>query len=202
MIREGIRGQTYWNHNHRKLANLITWTTALSNSMKLSHALWGHPRREGHGGKVWQNVVHWRREWQTASVFLPWEPHEQYERQKERTLKEELPRSVGAQYATGDQWRNNSRKNEQTEPKQKQHPDVHVTGDGSKVWCYEEQYCIATSNVRSKNPGKLEVVKQEMARGNINILGINELKQTGMGEFNADDHYIYYCGQELVRRNE
>ena len=75
---EGIRVQTYWNHNHRKLTNLITWTTALSNSMKLSHSMWGHPRRTGHGEEVWQNVVHWRREWQTTSVFLPWEPHEQY----------------------------------------------------------------------------------------------------------------------------
>ena len=61
---------------------LLTRTTALSNSMKLSHAVWGHPRRAGHGGEVWQNVVHWRREWQTTSVFLPWEPHEQYEKSK------------------------------------------------------------------------------------------------------------------------
>ena len=81
-MREGIRGQTDWNHNHRKLVNLITWTTALSNSMKLSHAMWGHPRWMDHGGEVWQNVVHWRREWQTTSVFLPWEPHEQYEKAK------------------------------------------------------------------------------------------------------------------------
>ena len=82
VLQEGIRGQTHWNHNHRKLANLITWTTALSNSMKLSHAVWSHPRWAGHGGEVWQNVVHWRREWQTTSVFLPWEPHEQYEKAK------------------------------------------------------------------------------------------------------------------------
>ena len=75
-LREGIRGQTDWNHNHRQLANLITWTTALSNSMKLSHAVWGHPRWMGHGGVVWQNAVHCRREWQTTSVLLPWEPHE------------------------------------------------------------------------------------------------------------------------------
>ena len=101
--------------------------------MKLSHALWGHPRRAGYDGEVWQNVVHWRREWQTTSVFLPWEPHEQYEKANDRILKEELPRSVGAQYATGDQWKNNSRKNEEIEQKQKQHPVVDVTGDGSKV---------------------------------------------------------------------
>ena len=77
------------------------------------------------------------------------------------TLKDELPRSVGAQYATGDQWRTNSRKNEDTEPKQKQHSVVDVTGDGSKVQCCEEQYCMGTWNVRSMNQGKLEVVKQE-----------------------------------------
>ena len=80
-------------------------------------------------------------------------------RQKDRTLKDELPRSVGAQYATGDQWRNNSRKNEERESKQKQHSVVDVTGDGNKVQCYKEQYCIGTWNVRSKNQDKLEVVK-------------------------------------------
>ena len=97
-------------------------------------------------------------------------------RQNDRVLKEELPRSVGAQYATGDQWRNNSRKNEGIEPKQKQYPVVDVTGDRSKVRCYKEQYCIGTCNVRSMNQGKLEVVKQEMARVNVYILGINERK--------------------------
>ena len=108
---------------------------------------------------------------------------------------------VGAQYATGEEWRNNSRKNEETEPKQKHHPVVDVTGDGSKMQCCKKQYCIGTWNVRSMNQGKLEVVKQEMARVNINILGISELKWTGTGEFNSDDHYIYYCGQECLRRN-
>ena len=122
-------------------------------------------------------------------------------RQKDRTLKEGLLRSVGAQYATGDQWRTNSRKKKQMEPKQKQHPAVDVTGDGSKVRCCEEQYCIGTWNVRSMNQGKLEVVKQEMARANVDILGISKLKWTGIGEFNSDDHYIYYCGQESLRRN-
>ena len=112
------------------------------------------------------------------------------------TLKDELPRPVGAQYTTGEEWRNNSRKNEETEPKQKQCPAVDVTGDGSK-----EQYCLGTWNVRSMNQGKLKVVKQEMARVNIDILGISELKWTGMGEFNSEDHYIYYCGQESLRRN-
>ena len=106
-----------------------------------------------------------------------------------------------SQHVNGDQWRYNSRKNEEMEPKQKQHPVVDVTGDGSKVQCYKEQYCIGTWNVRSMNQGKLEVVKQEMARVNIDILGISELKWSGMGEFNSDDHYIYYCGQESHRRN-
>ena len=170
-------------------------------------------------------------------------------RQNDRILKEELPRSVGAQYATGDQWRNNSGKNEGMEPKQKQYPVVYVTGDRSKIRCCKEQYYIGTWNVRSMNQDKLEVVKQEMARVNFDILGISELKWTaaaaaaislqscltlcdpidgsppgspapgifqarilewvafsfskwtGMGEFNSDDHYIYYCGQESLRRN-
>ena len=95
-------------------------------------------------------------------------------RQKDGTLKDELPRSVGAQYATGDQWRSNSRKNEEMEPKQKQHSVVDMTGDGSKVRYCKEQYCIGTWNVKSLNQGKLEVVKQEMARVNIDILGISE----------------------------
>ena len=96
-------------------------------------------------------------------------PTNSMKRQKDRTLKDELPRSVGAQYVTGDQWRKNSRKNDETEPKQKQQPAVDVTGDGSKVRCCKQQYCIGTWNVRSMNQGKLEVVKQEMARVNIDI---------------------------------
>ena len=80
-------------------------------------------------------------------------------RQKDRTLKDELPRSVGAQYATGDQVKNNCRKNEETVPKQKQHPVVDVTGDGSKVQCCKEQYCIGTWDVRSMNQDKLKVIK-------------------------------------------
>ena len=79
---------------------------------------------------------------------------------------------------------------------------MDVTGDRSNVRCYKEQYCIGTWNVRSMNQGKLEVVKQEMARVNIDILGISELKWTGMGEFNSDDHYIYHCGHKSFRRNE
>ena len=78
---------------------------------------------------------------------------------------------------------------------------MDMTGDRSKVQYFKEQYCIGTWNVRSMNQGKLEVVKQEMARVNVDILGIRELKWTGMREFNSDDHYIYYCGQESLRRN-
>ena len=78
---------------------------------------------------------------------------------------------------------------------------MDVTGDGSKVQCYKEQYCIGTWNVRSMNQGKLEVVEQDMARANINVLGISKLKWTVIGEFNSDDHYIYYYGQEFLRRN-
>ena len=103
-------------------------------------------------------------------------PMNSMKRRKDKTLKDELPRLVGAQYATGDQQRNNSRKNEETKPKQKQNPVVDVTGDGSKVQGYKEQYCIGTWNVTFMNQRKLEVVKQEMARVNINILGINKLK--------------------------
>ena len=112
-------------------------------------------------------------------------PMNSMKRQNDRIPKEELPRSLGAQYATGDQWRNNSRKREGMEPKQKQYPAVDVTGDRSKVQCCKEQYCIGTWNVRSMNQGKLEVVKPEMARVNVNILRISELKWTGMGEFNS-----------------
>ena len=123
-------------------------------------------------------------------------------RQNDRILKQELPESVGAQYATGDQWRNNSRKNEGIKAKQKQYPVVDVTGDRSKIRCCKEQYCIGAWNVRSMNQGKLEVVKQEMARVNINSLGISKLKWTGMNDFNSESHYIYYCGQESFRRNK
>ena len=83
----------------------------------------------------------------------------------------------------------------------KQYPALDVTGDRSKVQCCKEQYCIGTWNVRSMKQGKVEVVKQEMARVNVDILGISELKWTGMAEFHSDDHYIYCCGQESLRRN-
>ena len=128
-------------------------------------------------------------------------PMNSMKRQNDRIPKEELPRSLGAQYATRDQWRNNFRKNEGMEPKKKQYPVVDVTGDRSKIRCCKEQYSIEIWNVRSMNQGKLEVVKQEMARVNVDILGISELKWTGMGEFNSGDHCNYYGGQESLRRN-
>ena len=103
-------------------------------------------------------MVYWRREWQTTSVFLPRELHEQYEKAKWYDTERGTPQSVGAQYATGEEWRNNSRKNEETEPKWKQCPVVDVTGDGVKSDAVKNNIA-QTWNVRSKNQGKLEVVK-------------------------------------------
>ena len=122
-------------------------------------------------------------------------------RQKDMTLKDEPLSPVGFQYATGEEWKISSRRNKEAEPKWKQRPVVDVSGSKSKVWCCKEQYCIGTWNGRFMNQGKLEVVKQEIARVNINILEISELKWMGIGEFNSDDHYIYYCGQESLRRH-
>ena len=110
------------------------------------------------------------------------------------------PGLIGAQYATGEEWRNSSRKNEEAEPKQKQCLVVDVTGDGSKSNAVKNNIVYEPGIICSMNQGKLEVVKQEMARMNI-ALGISELKWTGMGKFNSDDYYIYYCGQESLRRN-
>ena len=117
-------------------------------------------------------------------------------RQKDMTTEDEPPRSVGIQYAPGEELRNSSRRNEEAKPKRKQHPAVDVTGDRSKIWCCKEQYCIGTWKVSSMDQGKLEVVKQMMTIVNIDILGISKLKCTGMGEFNSDDHYIYYFGPQ------
>ena len=105
-------------------------------------------------------------------------PMKRRKRQKDMTLKDELPKLVGTQYATGDQWRKNSRNNEEMEPKQNQYPVVDATGDGTKVQCCKEQYCVGTWNLRSMNQGKLEVVIQEIARVNMDILGISKLKWT------------------------
>ena len=138
----------------------------------------------------------------TQMHFLLWlSTMNSMKRQKDRTLEDELPRLVGVQYATREERRNSSRRCEESEPKQKQCPVEDVSGGESKVQCCKEQYCIGTWNERSKNQSKLQVVKQEMARVNIDILGISKLKWTGMSEFNSDDHYIYNCGQESLRRN-
>ena len=109
-------------------------------------------------------------------------PMNSMKRQKDMMLNGELPRSVSAKYAVGEEWRNSSRRNEETEPKIKEPPVVDVSGGGSKIWSCKEQYCLGTWNVRSMSQGKLEVVKQEMARVNINILGISELKWNRRGE--------------------
>ena len=106
----------------------------------------------GHGGEFRQNVVHWRREWKTTSFFIAMNS---IKRQKDMTLKDELPRLVGAQHATGEEWRNNSRKNEGMESKQKEYPAVDVTGDGSK----SDETIFHRNLECSMNQGKLEVVK-------------------------------------------
>ena len=122
-------------------------------------------------------------------------------RQKDRTLKGKLPRLVGARYATADQCINYARNNKEMEPKQRQNPSVGRTGDRSKIQCCREQYCIGTWTVWSMNQGKFEVVKQEKKRVDTDFLEISKLRWTEMGEFKSDDHYIYYCGQEFLRRN-
>ena len=129
-------------------------------------------------------------------------PMNSMKRQNERILKGELPGLVGAQYAPGNQWRNNPRKNKGMGPKQKEYPAVDVTGERSKVQCCKEQYCIGIWKVRSMNQGKLEVVKQEMTRVNVKFLGISELKWIRMGDFNSADPYIYYCGRNPLEEME
>ena len=142
--------------------NLITWTTALSNLMKL----WAMPCRATQDG--WVLVESSDKTWSTGEgngkplqYSCQDNSMKSLKRQKDSYLKDELPRSVGAQYATGEQWRNNSRKNEETKPKQKQHPVVDVTRDRSKVQFCKKQYCIGTWNVRSMNQGKLKAVNRK-----------------------------------------
>ena len=168
------RADTLQPYSQKTSQSNHTRTTALSNSMKLSHA-----RGATHDGQVM--VERSDRMWSTGEgngkplqYFCLENPNNRMKRQNDRILKEGLPRSVGAQYATRDQWRNNSRKNEGMEPKQKEYPAVDVTGDRRKVRCCKEQYCIETWNVRSMNQGKLEVVKQEMARVNVDIHSRNQ----------------------------
>ena len=116
-------------------------------------------------------------------------------------FKNESPRLEDVQYATGEEQgrtTNSPRKKETAEPKQKQCSDMEASGDESKIQCCKEQYCIGTWNVRAMNQGKLDLIKQETVRININ-LGISELKWMGKGGFNSDDHYVNSCGQELYR---
>ena len=127
-------------------------------------------------------------------------PMNSMKRQKDMTPEGKHTRSLAVQYATGEEWRNSSRKNEEAGPEWKQRSVTLVSAGESKLQCCKEQYCL-TWNVRSLNRGKLDMVKEEMARMNIYILGISYLKWTGMREFNSDDHFIYYCGQESLRRN-
>ena len=173
MLSFSLRGQRDWKSQSQETNQTNQWTTALSNSVKL----WGMPGRATQGGRV--IVESSDKMWSTGEgncKLFQYSFHENplnsMKRQKDRTLKDELPRSKGAQYATGEEWRNNSRKNEEVEPKQKQHPVVDVTGNGSKAQCSREQCYTGTWNVRSMNQGKLEVVKQEMAKVNVDILGI------------------------------
>ena len=142
------------------ICGLITWTTVLSNLMKL----WDMPCR---ATEEWCIIVERSdKMWSTGEgngkpLHYPCleNPMNSMKRQKDRTLRDEIPRSAVTQYATGEEWWNNSRKSEETEPKTRQHPVVGVTGEGSKVWCYKEQYRIGTWNVRPVNQGKLESVK-------------------------------------------
>ena len=175
VAREHQRADTLKPYAQKTSQSNHTRTTALSNSMKPSHACRATQDR-------WVMVERSDRIWSTGERNgKPFQysclenPINSMKRQNDRILKEELLRSVGAQYATGDQWRNNSRKNEGMEPKQKQYPVVDGTGDRSKVQCFKEQYCLGTWKVRSMNQGKLEVVKQEMVRVKVDILGISKL---------------------------
>ena len=183
------------NHNERKLTKLITWITTCLIQWNYESCHVGPPRMDGSWWKVLTKCGTLKKGMPNHfSILSLRTPCTVWKGKKDRALKDELPRLAGAQYATGEEWRNNCRKNEETEPKWKQCSGVDVTGDESKVqWC-KEQYCIGIWNIRSVNQGKLELAKQEMTSVNINILGISKLKWTGMGKFSSDDCYIYYCG--------
>ena len=166
----------------------------------MSHAVQGHPRQRGSDGEFWQKVVHWRREWQTTSVFLPWEPHEKYKRAKRYDTRiwappDQQPSSMlleKSKEIVTEEWR--------TQAKAEKMLNCGCDWCLHKVWCCKEQNCIGTRNVRSMNQGKLDMVKQEKVSEYQHFRN-QWIKVTGMGEFNSDDHYIYYCGKETLRRN-
>ena len=169
------------------------WITALCNSMKL----WAMPWRATLEEWTWWRILkkHGTLEMGMAnhfSILALRTPLTVQKRQKDMT-SEDGPTQISRYPICYWGRAKSSRRNEEAEPKQKWLQVVDMTGE-SKVWCCGKQYCIRTWNVKSMNQGKLEVVKQEMARVNIDILGISELKRAGMGEFNSDDQYIYYCG--------
>ena len=147
-----------------------------------------------HSGEFWKNVVHWRRGCQITPVFCCENYVNSMIRQKDMTSEVEPHRSEGVRHAPGKKRKTNicsSRKNVTAGPKWKRRLAVDVFGSESKVQCCKEQYCIITWNVSSVNQGQLDVVKQEMVRVNLDILGISELKRMGMDKFNSEDHYIY-----------
>ena len=186
------------SHSHRKWTKMITWITVLCNSMKL----WARPCRATQDGWVMveSSDKTWSLEKGMANHFsiLALRTPNSMKRQKDRTLKDDPTRSVGVQYATVEEHRNSSRRNEEAEPKQKWCPVVAVSGGESEVQCCKEHYCLRTCNVRSMNQGKLNVVKQEMARQ----LGISELKWTRMDKFNSDDDFIYTVGKNPLEEME
>ena len=189
------RGQTEWKPQSQKTnQNLSHGSQPCLTQWNYEPCHVGLPKRDGSRWRVLKKVwLTGERNGKSLQHSCLQNPMNSIKRQKDKTLKIELPRSVGPQYACGEAWRNSSRRNEEAEPKQKQCPIVDASGGEGKVECCKGQYCTGTWNVRSMNHGKLEVVKQEMARINIDILRISELKWTGMGEYNSDDHYIYYC---------
>ena len=148
----------------------------------MSYVVQGHPRQMGHSGEFKQNMIHLRKDWQTTPVYLLWEPHELYKKAKRYDTKRWALQVRRCLICYWEEWRtitNSFRNNEASEPKWKQSSVMDVSGDESKMQCCKERYCIGTWNVRPMNQAKLDTVKQEMARGNINILGISELNGRG-----------------------
>ena len=145
-------------------------------------------------------MVHWRREWQTTSLFLPENLMNSMKRQKDMTLKNELPQVSRCPICYFRRVEKQLQKEWRDRAKVKTTPSCDVAGDGGGVRCCKDQYCIGTWNARSTNQVKLEVAKQEMARVKVDILGISELKWPGKGKFNKDDHHIYYYRQDSLRR--